>query len=47
MKSPTKSKGLGRSHKGFTGLQKYSIETRLRALEEIRNGVVMEEIIER
>ena len=47
MKSPGKSTGLGRSHKGFTGLKKYSIETRLRALEDLRNVVDMDVILER
>ena len=46
MKSPKKSIGFGRSHKGFSGLKKYSIELRLRALEDLKNGVSMETILE-
>ena len=46
MRTPGKSMGLGRSHKGFSGLKKYSIETRIRALEDLRNGVEMEAILE-
>jgi hypothetical protein len=46
MKSPKKSIGFGRSHKGFSGLKKYSIELRLRALEDLKNGVSMEKFLE-
>jgi len=46
MRSPGKTIGWGRSHKGFSGLKKYSIETRLRALEDLRNGVDMDVILE-
>ena len=46
MRSPGKTIGWGRSHKGFSGLKKYSIETRLRALEDLRTGVDMDVILE-
>ena len=46
MKSPDKSTGFGRNHKGFSGLKKYSIETSVRELEDLRNSVPKEEILE-
>ena len=47
MKSPNKSTGFRRNHMGVNSEQKkYSVETRLTALEDLRNGAPMEEILE-
>ena len=45
MKPPTRVQVLAETIR-FSGLKKYSIETRLRALEALRNGVPMEEILQ-
>ena len=46
MKSPNKVIFSGSSHKGTTGLKKYSIELRLRVLEDLKNGVGMKTVRE-
>ena len=46
MKSPKKVILPGSSHKGATGLKKYSIELRLRVLEDLKNGIGMKQVLE-